>query len=376
MAATTTAAARATAPILAVRRHRRPLNYYLWKIVTLWLPLALFLVFTLGPFWYMLVVSLKDQQIEVNDPAVFPFWPFHPNLSQYEDLFARTQFPRWALNTTLVACLSTLVSLTFGILAGYALARLRFRGASLLAIISFVTYLVPQTLLFIPLNIIITRLPVPLFVVTVAFSTVAVGLPLFMLLVPPERRVGWGPLAAWLPGILLLGIGVSLGLWGLTAKGAALSEIELGGATNLSNTLWALILTYPTFLVPFCTWLLTGYFQSIPRELEESALIDGASRVQAMLRIVVPLALPGILSAFIFAFTLSWNEYIYALVFLTSTVNRTIPVGVVNELIRGDVYFWGTLMAGALLGSVPVAIVYSLFVDNYVSGLTAGAVKG
>jgi ABC-type glycerol-3-phosphate transport system permease component len=357
-------------------RRRRPARYYVNRAFTLWLPLVLFLLFTLAPFYYMLIVALKDQQLEVANPGVFPFWPFHPNLDQFIDLFARTQFPRWALNTTIVACLSTLVSLTFGILAGYALARLRFRGASLLAIISFITYLVPQTLLFIPLNIIITRLPVPLFVVTVAFSTVAVGLPLFMLLVPPERRVGWGPLAAWLPGILLLGIGVSLGLWGLTAKGAALSEIELGGATNLSNTLWALILTYPTFLVPFCTWLLTGYFQSIPRELEESALIDGASRVQAMLRIVVPLALPGILSAFIFAFTLSWNEYIYALVFLTSTANRTIPVGVVNELIRGDVYFWGTLMAGALLGSVPVAIVYSFFVDNYVSGLTAGAVKG
>jgi ABC-type glycerol-3-phosphate transport system permease component len=360
----------------ALAPRRRPARTYVNRVFTLWLPLVLFLLFTLAPFYYMLIVSLKDQQLEVNNPGVFPFWPFHPNLEQYIDLFARTQFPRWALNTTLVACLSTLVSLTFGVLAGYALARLRFRGASLLAIISFVTYLVPQTLLFIPLNIVITRLPVPLFVVTVAFSTVAVGLPLLMLLVPPERRVGWGPLAAWLPGILLLGIGVSLGLWGLTAKGAALSEIELGGATNLSNTLWALILTYPTFLVPFCTWLLTGYFQSIPRELEESALIDGASRVQAMLRIVVPLALPGILSAFIFAFTLSWNEYIYALVFLTSTVNRTIPVGVVNELIRGDVYFWGTLMAGALLGSVPVAIVYSFFVDHYVSGLTAGAVKG
>src|SRR5438270_9785748 len=137
-----------------------------------------------------------------------------------------------------------------------------------------------------------------------------------------------------------------------------------------------MIQTNTPFLVPLCTWQLTCYFQTITRELEESAIIDGASRVQAMLRIVVPLALPGVLSAFIFAFTLSWNEYIYALVFLTSTPNRTIPVGVVNELIRGDVYFWGTLMAGALLGSVPVAIVYSLFVDNYVSGLTAGAVKG
>ena len=361
---------------LSLPKRRKPVSYYAYKLVTLWLPLAFFLLFTLAPFYYMLIVSIKDQQLEVGSPQIFPFWPFHPNLDQYVDLFARTQFPRWAMNTTIVACLSTLVSLTFGTLAGYALARLRFRGAGLLGIISFVTYLVPQTLLFIPLNIVITRLPVPLFVFTVAFSTVAVGLPLLMLAVPPERRVGWGPLASWLPAILLLGVGVSLGMWGLTAKGAALNEIELGGATNLSNTLWALILTYPTFLVPFCTWLLTGYFQSIPRELEESALIDGASRMQAMLRIVVPLALPGILSAFIFAFTLSWNEYIYALVFLTSTANRTIPVGVVNELIRGDVYFWGTLMAGALLGSVPVAIVYSFFVDHYVSGLTAGAVKG
>jgi ABC-type glycerol-3-phosphate transport system permease component len=376
MAVTTTSARAASSPSVALRRNRRPLSYYGWKVVSLWLPLAFFIVFTLGPFWYMLVVSLKDQQLEVNDPSVFPFWPFHPNLNQYIDLFVRTQFPRWALNTMVVASVSTIVSLTFGALAGYALARLRFRGASLLGIISFVTYLVPQTLLFIPLNIVITRLPVPLFLVTIIFSTVAVGLPLLMLLVPPEKRVNWGPLAGWLPGILLLGIGVSLGLWGLTAKGAALSEIDLGGATNLSNTMWALILTYPTFLVPFCTWLLTGYFQSIPRELEESALIDGASRMQAMLRIVVPLAIPGILSAFIFAFTLSWNEYIYALIFLTSTGNRTIPVGVVNELIRGDVYFWGTLMAGALLGSIPVAIVYSFFVENYVSGLTAGAVKG
>src|SRR6266849_1596026 len=183
----------AVAPVL--RRNRRPRGYYLSMIMSLWLPLALFLVFTLAPFWYMLVISLKDQQLEVNEPSVFPFWVFHPNLDQYIDLFARTQFPRWALNTTLVACLSTLVSLTFGTLAGYALARLRFRGAGLLGIISFVTYLVPQTLLFIPLNIVITRLPVSLFLITVTFSTVAVGLPLLMLLVPPEKRVNWGPLA-------------------------------------------------------------------------------------------------------------------------------------------------------------------------------------
>jgi ABC-type glycerol-3-phosphate transport system permease component len=364
------------AAALSAQPNRRPARYYVNRVVTLWLPLGLFLIFTLAPFYYMLVVSLKDQQIEVGDPRVFPFWPFHPNLEQYVDLFARTQFPRWAFNTTLVATASTLIALVFGTLAGYALARLRFRGAALLGIISFITYLVPQTLLFIPLDIVITRLPVPLFVGAVVFTTVAVGLPLFLLLIPPERRVHWGPLGSWLPGLFLLGLGVSLGVWGLTAKGQGLDEIDPGGTINLTNTLWALVFTYPTFLVPFCTWLLTGYFQSIPRELEESALIDGASRIQAMLRIVVPLALPGILSAFIFAFTLSWNEFIYALIFLTSTANRTIPVGVVNELIRGDVYFWGTLMAGALLGSVPVAVVYSLFVDNYVSGLTAGAVKG
>src|SRR6266849_5969116 len=185
----------AIAPVL--RPNRRPRSYYLSRIISLWLPLALFLGFTLAPFWYMLVISLKDQQLEVNDPHVFPFWPFHPNFDQYIDLFARTQFPRWALNTTIIASLSTLVSLTFGTLAGYALARLRFRGASLLGIISFVTYLVPQTLLFIPLNIVITRLPVPFFLVTVVFSTVAVGLPLLMLFIPPEKRVGWDH---WRPG--------------------------------------------------------------------------------------------------------------------------------------------------------------------------------
>jgi multiple sugar transport system permease protein len=137
-----------------------------------------------------------------------------------------------------------------------------------------------------------------------------------------------------------------------------------------------MILTYPTILIPFSTWLLMGYFRSIPRELEESALIDGASRLRAMTQIILPLALPGILSAGIFAFTLSWNEFIYALVFTNSSDIKTIPVGVVTELVKGDVYFWGSLMAGALLGSVPVALIYSFFVDKYVAGLTAGAVKG
>lgn len=145
---------------------------------------------------------------------------------------------------------------------------------------------------------------------------------------------------------------------------------------NLYNNLWSLILTYPTFLIPFCTWLLIGYFKSIPRELEESALVDGASRIQAMVRVVIPLALPGILSAGMFAFTLSWNEYLYALIFMNDPVAKTIPIGVTQDLIRGDEFFWGELMAAALLGSVPVALLYSFFVDYFVAGMTAGAVKG
>src|ERR671939_297190 len=138
---------------------------------------------------------------------------------------------------------------------------------------------------------------------------------------------------------------------------------------------WALILTYPTFLIPFCTWLMMGYFKAIPRELEECARIDGASRVEAMVYIVIPVAVPGILSSGIIAFTLSWNEFIYALVFLSSPEQKTVPVGVTSELIRGDVFYWGELMAGALLGSIPVAFVYSFFVEHYVSGIT-GSVKG
>jgi multiple sugar transport system permease protein len=148
-----------------------------------------------------------------------------------------------------------------------------------------------------------------------------------------------------------------------------INKLELG------NTLTAVMLTYPTLLIPFCAWLLMGYFKSVPRELEEAARIDGASRFQAMVRVVLPLCTPGLLSAGIFAFTLAQNEFLYALIFLTKSEVRTVPVGAIAELIRGDVFYWGQLMAAALLGSVPVAIIYSFFVDSYVAGLTAGAVK-
>jgi len=143
---------------------------------------------------------------------------------------------------------------------------------------------------------------------------------------------------------------------------------------GIFDTRWALILTYPTFLIPFCTWLLMGYFRSIPFELEECALIDGATRWQILVKIVLPLAVPGLISAGIFAFTLSWNEFIYALTFISASENKTVPVGVITELVEGDVYHWGSLMAGALVGSLPVAVMYSFFVEYYVAGMT-GAVK-
>jgi len=272
------------------------------RTVTIYLPLSLAAIVLLFPFYWMLITSLKTDR-ELIDLSGLPFWVFEPTLEHYQYLFAETGFLRWALNTLTISVAATAISLACSILAGYALARLRFRGAGAMAGAIFITYLVPQTLLFVPL-------------------------------------------------------------------------LEIVRQLGLSNTLWSMILTYPTILIPFSTWLLMGYFRSIPRELEESALIDGASRLRAMAQIVLPLAMPGILSAGLFAFTLSWNEFIYALVFTNSTDIKTIPVGVVTELVKGDVYFWGSLMAGALLGSVPVALIYSFFVDRYVSGLTAGAVKG
>jgi multiple sugar transport system permease protein len=277
---------------------QRPLE----RLALFHLPLWLFLIVTLFPFYWMLITSIKPNA-ELYNVRMNPFTVLQPTLDHFRYLLRETIFPTWSFNTLYVSVLSTAISLVAGILAGYALARLRFKGAGIIAVGIFVTYLVPPTLLFIPLADVV-------------------------------RTFG------------------------------------------LLDSPWALILTYPTFLIPFSTWLLMGYFKAIPRELEECAMIDGATRIQALMKIVLPLALPGILSAGIFAFTLSWNEFIYALVFLSSTDIKTIPVGVVSELIRGDVFFWGPLMAGALLGSIPVAIIYSFFVEYYVAGLTAGAVKG
>jgi multiple sugar transport system permease protein len=268
-------------------------------------PLSAFILWLLFPFYWMLITSIRpDRELyrPWTAPNYAPFWTSHPTLEHITNLLTDTLFIRWMANTLFIACVSTLISLFCGVLAGYALSRLKFRFAGTLGTGIFITYLVPQTLLFIPLADIIRNF-------------------------------------------------------------------------QLGDTPWALILTYPTFLIPFCTWLLMGYFKAIPRELEECARIDGATRWRAMLYIIMPIAVPGILSAGIFAFTLSWNEYIYALVFLSSAEQKTVSVGVNSELIRGDVFFWGQLMAGALLGSVPVAFIYSFFVEYYVAGLT-GSVKG
>ena len=270
------------------------------KFVTIYLPLIVFLIVLLFPFYWMAITSVKPDN-ELLSRTGNPFWVIAPTLAHFKKLLFNTAYPEWMWNTVLVSVVATFVSLACSVFAAYAIERLRFQCAKQIGLSIFLAYLVPPSILFIPLAAIVNQL-------------------------------------------------------------------------GLFDTRWALILTYPTFLIPFSTWLLMGYFRSIPYELEECALIDGANRWQILTKIVLPLAVPGLISAGIFAFTLSWNEFIYALTFISSSEVKTVPVGVVTELVEGDVYHWGALMAGALLGSLPVAFIYSFFVEYYVSGLT-GSVK-
>ncbi|MEM7536162.1 MAG: carbohydrate ABC transporter permease [Chloroflexota bacterium] len=274
---------------------------------------------TLFPFYWMAITSFKPLQ-ELYNTANNPLYVKDPIIKHYVDLFTNTLFANWMSNSLIVSIFATGISISAATLAGYALGRLKFPGANFLGWAIFVTYLIPQTLLFLPL-------------------------------VQTASQINRS-------GILKLINGM------------------LGTEIKLINSLFGLILIYPTFLIPFSTWLLIGFFRSIPIDLEECAMIDGARRITAFWRITLPLALPGVLSVAIFSFTLSWNEFLYALVFISSPQIKTIPIGVTSELIRGDAFFWGQLMAGALLGSVPVALIYSFFVDQFVSGMTAGAVKG
>ncbi|HYF56488.1 MAG TPA: carbohydrate ABC transporter permease [Salinarimonas sp.] len=271
------------------------------RILTVWLPLLVFMFVLLFPFYWMGVTALKPNAELTNFNDFSPFWPSSPTLRHIQYLLFETSYPGWLWNTMLVAVGSTFLSLFASVFAAYAIERIRFKGSRWTGLAIFLAYLVPPSILFIPLAVMIFRF-------------------------------------------------------------------------GIYDSKLALIFTYPTFLVPFCTWLLMGYFRSIPYELEECALVDGASRWQILTRIMLPLAVPGLISAGIFAFTLSWNEFIYALTFIQSSENKTVPVGVLTELVRGDVYEWGALMAGALLGSLPVVILYSFFVDYYVASMT-GAVK-
>jgi multiple sugar transport system permease protein len=274
-----------------------------WRIrtVRLWVPLGAYMIFTLFPFYWMAVTSLKPNS-ELYNRKIMPLIVWHPTMKHYVDLLTETNFLVWTWNTFLVSVTSTVISLVFGVMLAYPLARMRFAGSALISFGVAATYLVPQPLLFIPLADIISSL-------------------------------------------------------------------------GLNDTLTSVMLTYPTLLIPFCAWLLMGYFRSVPHELEDAARIDGATRLQTMFKVFLPLCTPGFISAGIFAFTLAQNEFLYALIFLTETDVRTVPVGAIAELVKGDVFYWGQLMAAALLGSVPVAVIYSFFVEHYVAGLTAGAVK-
>src|SRR5881628_1197009 len=270
------------------------------RLITVYLPVGAFLIVLLFPFYWMAITAFKpNNELLARDGN--PFWIVSPTLAHVKKLLFDTAYPQWMWNTVLVSVVSTFFSLAGSVFAAYAIERLRFSGAKHVGLAIFLAYLVPPSILFIPLASVVFQI-------------------------------------------------------------------------GLFDTRLALILTYPTFLIPFCTWLLMGYFRTIPFELEECALIDGATRWQILVKIVLPLAVPGLISAGIFAFTLSWNEFIYALTFVSSSEIKTVPVGVVTELVEGDVYHWGPLMAGALLGSLPVDVIYSFFVEYYVSGMT-GAVK-
>jgi multiple sugar transport system permease protein len=270
--------------------------------VVFWLVLVLFIIFATFPVYWMFVTTFKevnDLYNLQNNPLLFQL---PPTLDQVRYLFQNTNFTTWVQNTAEVGLAVVIITVVICVPAAYALARSRFPGSGTLGSGIFLTYLVPPTLLFLPL------------------SQLVVGL-------------------------------------------------------GLVNSKWSLALVYPTFTIPFCTWLLMGFFKNVPREITEAARVDGCSRLGAMFRIVLPLSVPGILTICIFAFTLAMQEYVYALTFVSSSDEKMITLGVVTDLIRGDVFFWGSLMAGALIVSIPVAIVYNLFMDTFVRGITGGALK-
>jgi multiple sugar transport system permease protein len=264
---------------------------------------AAFVAFASFPFVWMLITTFKQTQ-DLLDPNHNPF-VYHaaPTLEHLRVLFQDTLFLRWAGNTLFVGVVVVLITLLLAVPAGYSLARLTGPAGEKLGIGIFLTYLVPSTILFIPLSRVVATL-------------------------------------------------------------------------GLTDSLWALVLVYPSFTVPFCTWLLQGFFKVIPKDVEEAAMIDGLSRLGAFVKVILPMSVAGLLTTVIFSFTLVMQEFVYGLTFITTSTNLTLSVGVPTFLVRGDVYFWGSLMGACFLASVPIAILYNLFVDRFISGFTVGAVKG
>ena len=264
--------------------------------------LGLFLVFSAAPFYIMLITMFKRSH-DLFGPTNNPFWLNEaPTLEHLDLLFYQTLFPRFLMNTFLVGLAVVVITVLLAVPAAISLARLAGRWGESVGIGIFLTYLIPPTLLFIPLSRVVSFL-------------------------------------------------------------------------GLQNSLWSLVLVYPTFTVPFCTWLLMSFFKSIPKDIEEQALVDGCSRIGAMARVLLPLSVPGIITVVVFSFTLVAHEYIYALSFIQDSANKTIGIGMTTELVRGDVFYWGALMGGALIASIPVAVLYTIFLDRIISGMTMSGVR-
>jgi multiple sugar transport system permease protein len=263
---------------------------------------VLLVLFAAFPFYWMLITTFKQDGDLYNLQSI-PYW-FNesPTMEHIDYLFTDTLFLRWLGNTALIGVCVVAITLVVSLPAGYSLARMPGRTAENLGIGIFLTYLVPPTLLFLPLSRVISLL-------------------------------------------------------------------------GLQDSLWSLVLVYPTFTIPFCTWLLMGFFKSVPREIDEAAIVDGCTVVGAFVKTILPLSVPAILTVIIFAFTLTMQEFVYALTFISSSDQKPITLGVATDLVRGDVYYWGELMGAALIASIPVAIAYNLFLDRFISGITGGAVK-
>ena len=278
-----------------------------WALRWSYFFLVLFAIFFLMPPFYMLVTALKSK--EEIAAITNPWWVYSPTLSNFIELLTQNQYLIFFRNSALVSICVVVVTMLISVIAAFSLARMKFWGSAALATGVFLTYLIPDTLIFIPLF----------------------------------KMMTW--------------VREYLGI-------------------ELINHWWTMIILYPTLTVPFCTWIMIGYFASIPKELDEAALIDGATWMQTLTKIFIPVALPGIIAATIFCFTVSWAQFLYPLAFTTSTTELVLPVGIVTTLIKGDVFNWGQIMAGALLGAAPPLIIYAFLMDYYIAGLTAGATKG